>query len=112
MRGPECISDGGFQRWIPIGDGSSNLHPAWSPDGNLLYYVSSRDGFYCVWAQRLEANSRRTSGPPIEVLPLHSATRSLAHFVIGAWGLAVARGRLVVSLGEKTGSLWQLEPYR
>jgi hypothetical protein len=99
-------------QWIPIGDGPSNLHPAWSADGNLLYYVSSRDGFYCVWAQRLDPVSRQPSGPPVEVLPLHGASRSLAELLVGDWGLAVARDRLVIALGEKTGSLWQLEPYR
>jgi len=36
--------------------------PAWSPDGKLLYYVTQRDGFRCVWAQPI--HSTESSSPP------------------------------------------------
>jgi WD40 repeat protein len=98
-------------RWIPIAAApAGNVHPFWSPDGKLLYFVSDRDGFYCVWAQPLD--SGHPVGPAREVLHLHSATRSLAHVRASAWGLSLARDRLVYTLGEKSGNLWQLEPYR
>jgi Tol biopolymer transport system component len=100
-------------RWIPIAEApTGNVHPFWSPDGRLVYFVSNRDGFYCIWAQPLEPDSGRPVGPLREVVHLHGATRSLSHLRMGSWGLSLARNRLVFSLGEKTGSLWRLEPYR
>jgi len=51
-------------------------------------------------------------GPPGEVLHLHTAARSFANLSMGSWGLSLARNRLVFALGEKSGSLWKLEPYR
>ena len=100
-------------RWIPIAAApGGNIYPFWSPDGKLLYFVSNRDGFSCVWAQPLDRASGRPVGPPRDVLHLHSATRSLAHVRMGVWGFSLARDRLVFSLGEKTGNLWELSPYR
>ena len=43
---------------LTIGNGSTVAEdgdaPAWSPDANLLYFWSSRDGSPCLWAQRLD----------------------------------------------------------
>jgi len=40
--------------WIPVMDGAVW---AWSPDGNLLYVDSWRDGHECIWAQRLRSST-------------------------------------------------------
>jgi Tol biopolymer transport system component len=37
---------------------------AWSPDGQLLYFVSERDGSRCVWVRRLDPRTRQPVGPP------------------------------------------------
>ena len=36
--------------------------PFWSPDGNLLYFLSSRDGFLCLWAQWLDPSTKHPLG--------------------------------------------------
>src|SRR5215467_13198445 len=41
--------------WIAIADSGWDDKPQWSPVGNTLYFVSQRDGFRCIWAQRLDA---------------------------------------------------------
>src|SRR5436190_1384355 len=36
--------------WIAITDGTGvDRDACWSPDGNLLYFFSARDGFRCLW---------------------------------------------------------------
>ena len=40
--------------WIAITDGRNNDDkPQFSPDGNTVYFTSTRDGYLCIWAQRL-----------------------------------------------------------
>ena len=37
------------QEWVTVTDGSNfDLDKDWSPDGNLLYFFSERDGFRCI----------------------------------------------------------------
>jgi len=40
---------------LPVRPGADCLAANWSPDGKLVYFISTRDGFRCVWAQRLDA---------------------------------------------------------
>jgi hypothetical protein len=45
--------------------------PAWSPDGNLLYFFSDSDGSRCIWARRLDPKTKKPVGTPFAVLHLH-----------------------------------------
>ena len=80
----------------------------WSPDGNLLYFLSDRDGFRCIWAQPLDAGSKRPDGEAKSVLHFHGRRRSLRGVGnrVSAIKLSVAGGRLVFALGELTGNIW------
>lgn len=99
-------------QWIPITDGTQmDRDPAWSPGGNVLYFLSDRDGFRCLYAQRLDGRTKHPVGPPLEVQHLHEGGRSL-RFVGNrshAIGLTVGRGLAVLTLGELTGNVWQRE---
>jgi len=46
--------------------------PQWSPNGKFLYYGSNRDGFPCVWAQRM-ADDGKPVGPPVAVYHSHES---------------------------------------
>ena len=57
---------------IPITDGKEIDRQAyWSPDGNLLYYLSDRDGFRCIWAQSLNPATKHPEGEAFTVLHFH-----------------------------------------
>ncbi len=94
--------------WIAVTDGASvERDPAWSPGGGLLYFLSERDGFRCIWARRV-SRSMQPDGPEFAVKHLHTARLSLGTVQastqqIGFWA---APGRLVFSLGELTGNIW------
>ena len=96
--------------WIAVTDDKSfHDKPVWSPDGNLLYFTSDRDGFRCIWAQRLDPPTKRPVGLPLEIYHSHSARRSLLNANIIPLELHVAPGRLLFHLGENTGNIWMAE---
>jgi Tol biopolymer transport system component/DNA-binding winged helix-turn-helix (wHTH) protein len=93
--------------WIPLTDGRfSDDKPCLSPDGNLLYFTSNRDGFMCLWAQRLEPASKHPLGPAFPIHHFHSTWRSISNVPIGWLGVSVARDRIVFNQGELTGNIW------
>jgi Tol biopolymer transport system component/DNA-binding winged helix-turn-helix (wHTH) protein len=104
-------TNGKDAEWIPATTepGMSDSRVAWSPDGNLLYFVSDRDGFRCIWAQRLEGETKRPVDRPFALYHFHQASRRIHHNV-GRVGLAVARDKIVVALEELRGNVWMLEP--
>jgi hypothetical protein len=47
------------------------------PDGNALYYASERDGYRCLWVQRLDAATKRPVGEAQVLQHFHDARASL-----------------------------------
>jgi Tol biopolymer transport system component len=96
--------------WIAVTDSSAkDLTEAWSPDGNLLYLLSERDGFRCVWAQPLRPASKRPVGRPFAVRHFHQLRHSLLQTISSppeAVGLSVTRDRLFFSSDDMTGNIW------
>ena len=84
--------------------------PRWSPDGKLLYYTSDVDGFRCIWARRLDPETKRPIGQPLEVYHSHSARRSLMNAGIPLFQeLSLTADKLFFNLGETTGNIWMAE---
>jgi Tol biopolymer transport system component/DNA-binding winged helix-turn-helix (wHTH) protein len=93
--------------WIAITDSVWDDKPRWSPDGNAIYFISERDGFRCVWAQRLDG-SKHPVGQAIAVFHAHEARRSMLNVPMGALEISVARDRLVFNMQERTGNIWMI----
>lgn len=104
-------TDGRDAEWIPATTepAVSDASVAWSPDGNLLYFVSNRDGYRCIWAQRLEAETKRPVDRPFGVYHFHQASPRISHNS-GRVGVAVARDKIVLALEELRGNIWMVEP--
>jgi Tol biopolymer transport system component len=104
---------GGESQWIPITAGTDlDIAPAWSPDGNLLYFISERDSFRCIWAQRLHPDSRIPVGPPFAVQHFHSGARALLkNFRANPLqiGLSISERGIVYSQEELRGNIWTME---
>jgi len=93
------------QEWISVTEPGPWVNkPRWSPNGNLLYYVSDQDGFACIWARRLDPVTKNPVGEPQAVVHFHSGHNSLDT----AYGmeLSVADNKLVFNLGEGSGNIW------
>jgi Tol biopolymer transport system component/predicted Ser/Thr protein kinase len=98
----------GIGEWVPITDGENlDDKPRWSPDGSLMYFTSERDGFRCIWAQRLHPATKTPAGPPFNVHHFHISRRSLMNVGLGPLEISVARNALVFNLGEITGNVWR-----
>ncbi len=95
---------------IPLTDGQTfNGWPAWSPNGNLIYFPSDRDGFRCLWAVRLNPITRQPVDGPFAVAHFHEARRSAMDVSRSELRISLARDKAVFPLSERTGNIWMAE---
>jgi Tol biopolymer transport system component len=91
--------------WVKLTVGEQpDASPVWSPDARLVYYLSDRDGFRCVWGQSVVAET--PSGAPFPVCHFHNTRLKPDTSPAVVTGLAVSRDKLVVPLVEQTGNIW------
>ncbi len=91
--------------WISVSEpGAWVDKPRWSPDGNLLYHVSDRDGFVCIWASRLDPLTKKPIAPPKPVAHFHASNHSIEN--VYRLELSVADDKLVFNVGENAGNIW------
>ena len=97
--------------WIPITDGKElDREACWSPDGNLLYFLSEREGFRCIWANHLDPETKRPKGDAFAVFHSHHSRISLRNYSdSGLSGLSMARDRLIFTMSERTGTVWMMQ---
>lgn len=97
--------------WIAVtGEDVDSRNPCWSADGNVIYYIAERDGFRCIWGQRLERGTRRLQGEPFAVRHFHQSRYALTDpRNPGESSMAAARDRLVFTMFETTGNVWHMK---
>jgi hypothetical protein len=100
------------KEWIPLTEGRYwDDVPRWSPDGALVYFISDRDGFRCIWARRVDPATKQPQGAPYAVRHFHQWRLSVVSNLAQV-ELAVARDKIVFPLQEQTGSVWMLTQVR
>lgn len=82
-----------------------NLSPVWDAGGDLLYYISDRDGHACIWAQRLDPRTKQPRGAPYVLRHLHRTATSGA-IIGGKMFLAGSHDRLFFPEWTVTSNLW------
>jgi Tol biopolymer transport system component len=83
----------------------SNGYPKWSPDGNLIYFLSKDNGNRCLWAQRVDPATKAPHGEPIRVWCPYESSRKI-------WTIApfsISRNRLAMPLTEGRANIWMAE---
>jgi Tol biopolymer transport system component/tRNA A-37 threonylcarbamoyl transferase component Bud32 len=94
--------------WIQVTDGTGiEAAPFWSPDGGLLYFLSQRDGFQCLWAQPLDKATKRPAGAPFNIAHFHGARHRVDEV---GFGPGISSDKLVYTLSESTGNVWMAKP--
>jgi hypothetical protein len=95
--------------WIPLTSGEHHdTTPVWSPQGRLLYFASNRDGFTCIYAQRIRSTGQPLDGPPFAVRHFHSAAQRPSNPGVAFRGIAVASNQLVLGMHRRSGNIWLL----
>jgi Tol biopolymer transport system component len=107
FRGAQSLDD---SEWITVSEGEAfEDAPRWSPDGNLLYYLSDRDGARCLWAQRLDPATKRPLGGAFAVQHSHGKRYSIAGVPVNALDICVAGDKVVFNMAELKGNIWVAE---
>jgi Tol biopolymer transport system component len=92
--------------WITVIDDVNTSGGQWSPNGDLLFMTSFRDGFNCIWAQRLDASAKRPINEPFAIFHPHSVRMSLNPDLVK---LSIGRDRVLFDMDERTGNIWMAE---
>ena len=71
-----------------------------------MYFTSLRDGFLCLWAQRLKPDTKHPIGQPFSVQHFHSPRLSLTNTGFALLEVALARDKVLINLGELAGNIW------
>jgi eukaryotic-like serine/threonine-protein kinase len=99
------------QEWKPLLEGAAfERQPFWSSDGRVLYFLSERDGFRCIWAVRVDAASLTPVGEPFAAYHLHQFRHGLLDFnEVADIGLSVAGNRMFLAVREIQSNIWLAE---
>jgi DNA-binding winged helix-turn-helix (wHTH) protein/Tol biopolymer transport system component len=103
-------SAGAPAEWIAVTDGThSDDKPQFSADGNTVYFTSTRDGYLCIWAQRLDPVSKHPLGSPFAFEHFHNSAGHDASLQQIASDLSVARDKVLINLPEIHSAIWMLQ---
>jgi Tol biopolymer transport system component len=96
----------GEAEWVRVDDSDADSHGWWSADGNLLYFLSRREGPVCVYARRLDPTTKRPIGPAFDVYHVHRPGMAIS---VADFGRPVGT-RLIFSMNSSSGSIWMGVP--
>jgi eukaryotic-like serine/threonine-protein kinase len=103
-------SAGAEAEWIPITDGShSDDKPQFSADGNTVYFTSTRDGYLCIWAQKLDPITKHPLGSPFAYEHFHNSAGHDASINQAGSDLSVARDKILINLPEIHSAIWMTQ---
>jgi eukaryotic-like serine/threonine-protein kinase len=93
--------------WLSL-PGSADFEPAFSPGGERVYFLSTRDGPISVFAQNIDRLTGHPSGEAFPVFGSHFAGLTIHGNgpYSGSIGLSVAQSFLVFTVRETTGNVW------
>jgi Tol biopolymer transport system component len=97
--------------WIAVTDGQYNDDkPQFSPDGNTVYFISTRDGYFCIWAQRLDPATKRPVGAPLAYEHFHNSVLRYQPFIdIIDSDLSVASDKILINLPQWSADVWMTQ---
>ena len=98
--------------WIAVTDGQhSDDKPQFSADGNTILFTSTRDGYLCIWAQRLNPVTKHPVGQPFALEHFHNSEGAYGAMLDNQWyhDLTVARDKMLINLPEVHADVWMTQ---
>ncbi len=93
--------------WVSVTSGEHwDDKPRWSPDGTIMYFTSLRDGFHCLWAQRLRPDTKEPTGPPFAVKHFHDPRLSMTNTGVLALEVGDRARSDLHQPGRADGNIW------
>ena len=91
--------------WIPIVGGNMDFDPHFSFDDKFIFFVSERDGFNCLWGQRLGPDGHPI-GDAFAVYHAHERK----HPLVQEWSsiMGVGAHAIAFTRSELSGNIWLL----
>jgi Tol biopolymer transport system component len=97
--------------WIPITGGDQrDFEPCWSVDGAMLYFLSDRDGNRCIWAMRVNRQTKHPTGDAFPAVHLHRMGTHIPTYTgAGTFGISAGFGRLIFGAAELSSTIYRVE---
>jgi serine/threonine protein kinase/Tol biopolymer transport system component len=93
--------------WIPVtSDSEWSDRPRWSGDGKTVFFLSNRDGFYCVWGQYFDPVTSRPRGLPFAIAHYHNPRISPDRVRRISFAMAASGDSVFLNIGEVAASVW------
>jgi Tol biopolymer transport system component len=98
-------------KWISITDGDQrDFEPCWSADGAMLYFLSDRDGNRCIWAMRVNRQTKHPIGDAFAVVHLHQRSAHIPGSIAAStFGVSAGYGRLIFGASELSSTIYRVE---
>jgi len=94
--------NGGSPRPMAVSEAQEGWS-AWSPDERWFFFASDRNGSFNIWAQRVGSDE-----PPFQVTRFAALDHGLPEAVLYT-KFAVAPGRLILPIEDRSGGLWLIQ---
>jgi Tol biopolymer transport system component/DNA-binding winged helix-turn-helix (wHTH) protein len=95
--------------WTRISEGEHwDDKPRWSPDGKMIYFVSGRGGAFNVWGIHFNPIQGRPVGEAFRVTTFENPALRVPDR-IGNVELSLTQDKLVITMEERSGSIWVLD---
>jgi Tol biopolymer transport system component len=99
--------------WIPITDPETDVRPCgWAPSARMVYFVSSRDGFRCLYAQPFDPVKGQKRGPAQLVRHFHnfrSPGGSGASVISTGAGNAITKDMFLLDFSTAVSNIWTMK---
>ena len=93
--------------WVEItGATDWSRKPRWSGDGKTIYYLSNRDGNWCVWGQHFDPVIGRATGDAFPVQHFHDQKSTPAAINADGLNLSGTGESLYLNVLETGGTIW------
>ena len=92
-------------RWITIIEEDYHLALKWAAEGNIVYYLSRRDDFRCLYGQRLRNSDKRPIDLPIAIRHFHS----YRNYPNAGSPIAVALDKVMLRLTTRKSNVWAMD---